>query len=146
MEAKRAGVAVAIILKNAEGKVLLGRRPEKMDHSSFVEEQGTWTLPITEIAYGEEFEQAAARAAMEQAGIRVDFSRPSAVNNDKTDNAHFATIAMVSDRWVGEPKVKDSTKFAEWAWFSLDDSPFPIFIPSAKALMCIKKGKFNFSL
>ncbi|HVY01422.1 MAG TPA: NUDIX domain-containing protein [Candidatus Nanoarchaeia archaeon] len=142
---EKVGACVAVILKNEDNKVLIGRRPDKMQNQTEIEEQGTWTLPMTEIRQGEEFEQAAARVAMQEAGIRVDFSRVACVNNDKTDKAQFATVGMVSDRWIGEAQVKNPEKIVEWSWFSLEDSPFPIYIPSAKALMCFKKGKFNFS-
>lgn len=142
---QKVGACVAVILKDENNKVLLGRRPDKMQTQSEIEEQGTWTLPMAILNQGEEFEQAASRVAMQEAGIRVDFSRACCVNNDKTDKAQFVTTGMVSDRWVGCAEVKNPDKIVEWNWFSLEDSPFPIYIPSAKALMCFKKGKFNFS-
>lgn len=142
---QKVGACVAVILKNEDGKVLLGKRPDKMQAQSEIEEQGTWTLPMTLIKEGEEFEQAAARVAMQEAGIRVDFSRVCCVNNDKTDKMQIVTTGMVSDRWVGEAQIKNKDKIEQWEWFNLEDSPFPIYIPSAKALMCFKKGKFNFS-
>lgn len=145
MDEKNVGACVVVILKNEDGKILLGKRPDAMNSISDIEEQGTWTLPMTFIKQGEEFEQAAARVALEETGIRVDFSRVCCVNNDQTDNGQFVTTGMSSDRWVGCPEVKNPEKINEWGWFSLDDSPFPIHVPSAKALMCFKKGKFNFS-
>lgn len=145
MEDKKAGVCVCAIIKNEENKVLIGKRPDKMQNTTELEEQETWTLPMTFLKQGEEFDQAAARVALQEAGIRIDFSRVCCVNNDKTDKAHFATIGMATDRWVGCPEVKNPEKIEKWEWFSLDDSPFPISIPSAKVLMCFKKGKFNYS-
>lgn len=145
MEEKRAVATVAVVIKNDTGKVLLGKRPDKMDSHSTMEEQGTWTLPMTELKHNEELEQAAARVVIEETGLKIDFSRVACVNNDKIDAGHLVTVGMVSDRWSGAPEVKNPSKIAEWGWFDLEDSPFPIFIPSAKVLLCLRKGKFNFS-
>lgn len=123
----------------------MGKMPDSLqDEKNEFHENGAWTLPVTILKHEEEFEQAAIRTVLEETGIKVDYIRVACVNNDKTERGHFVTVGIVSDRWNGNPEIKNSKKILQWEWFSLEDSPFPISMLSAKILLNIRKGKFYF--
>lgn len=137
------GVGVGVVVVNKEGKILLGKRngdPEKA--GSELRGEGTWTMPGGKLHYGESFEDAAKREVLEETGIKLNDVRIIAVNNDKNEHAHFVTIGIYADGFEGEARLMEPEEIVEWKWFSLDDLPFPIYMPSAKVLWNYRKNKF----
>lgn len=139
---KKIGVGFGVMLMR-DRNVLFGRRhddPVKAD--SALRGEGTWTLPGGKLDYGESFEEGARREVAEETGIKLHSVRVIAVNNDKNEYAHFVTIGMFSDDFLGEATVMEPDEIVEWKWFSLDNLPSPLYFPSAKLLDNYRLGEF----
>ena len=133
-----------MMLKN--GKLLLGKRhddPEKA--SSLLNGAGTWTMPGGKLDFRETFEEGAKREVLEETGISLNKIEVTCVNQDMVESAHFITIGLFSDAFLGEPKVMEPDEITEWRWFDLDNLPSPIYFPSAKVLENYKQKKFYIS-
>lgn len=133
---KKVGVGFGVMILR-DGKVLLGKRhddPVKAD--SLLHGEGTWTMPGGKIDFGEAFEQAASREAMEETGIKInqDELKLISVTNDRVVDAHFVTMGFLCEDFSGEPKVMEPDEIVEWRWFELNSLPEKIFFPSAKIL------------
>lgn len=144
-EKKRVGVGFGVMMLK-DGKVLLGKRhmdPEKA--SSLLNGAGTWTMPGGKLNFGETFEQGAKREVLEETGISLNKVDVICVNQDMVETAHFVTIGLFSDDFVGEPKVMEPDEITEWQWFGLDSLPSPMYFPSLEVLENYKQGKFYLS-
>lgn len=145
MEEKRVNAGLGVVIMK-DGKILMGHRNDKpTDPNLPLHEAGTWTLPMVKLEYGEEFEQAASRAVLHETGLVARKLRVFCVNNDHLNNAHFVTIGIACEDYTGEPETKQPDKIIRWEWFDLEDPPFPIFMPSAKILLNLRKNKVYFS-
>ena len=145
MENKKIGVGVGVLLVK-DGKVLLGKRHESAQKAeSSLKGEGTWTMPGGKLEFGEDFEDAATRELLEETGIKAKRVKVVCVNNDKIDTAHFVTIGVLCEEWEGEPKVMEPDQITEWYWFAMEDLPYPIYFPSAKILMNLRKDRFYLS-
>ena len=135
----RAGFGI-MILKN--GKVLLGKRnedPEKA--SSLLHGEGTFTCPGGKLDFGERIVDAARREVMEETGINAKDLQVISVTNEIVPDAHFVTIGFLCKNFAGEPKVMEPEEITEWKWFSLDQLPKPLFVPTEKLINNYKEGK-----
>lgn len=133
-EEKRVGAGFGIMLLK-DGRVLLGRRhvdAEKAD--SELHGEGSWTMPGGKLKFGESFEDGARRELMEETGIVLDKVKVICVSNDVVEDAHFVTIGMFSEYFVGEAEVREPDEITEWHWFDLNDLPSPLFFPSERIL------------
>ncbi|MFH1399573.1 MAG: NUDIX domain-containing protein [Candidatus Woesearchaeota archaeon] len=142
MGEKKVGAGFGIMLMR-DRKVLLGKRhedPEKAD--SALHGEGTWTLPGGKIEFGETFLQLAKREVMEETGIKLNSAKIIAAQNDKNEHAHFVTVGMISEDFLGEAKVMEPDEITQWQWFSLDKLPSPLFPPSAKLIKNYKNKVF----
>jgi 8-oxo-dGTP diphosphatase len=145
MDEKRVNAGIGVVLFK-DGKILMGHRSDKqIDPNVPLQEAGTWTLPMAKLEYGEEFEQAASRALLHETGVSARKLKVFCVNNDHLNNAHFVTVGVVCEDWNGEPKTSHPEKIMRWEWFDLEEPPFPIFMPSAKILLNLRKNKVYFS-
>ncbi len=142
MEGKKIGAGVGIMLLR-DGKVLLGKRHEDPEKArSELSGQGTWTMPDGKLQFQEDFEQAARREVEEETGIKLNKVRVFCVNNDKVEGAHFITIGLFSDDFVGEAEAKEPEEITEWRWFPMDELPSPLYFPSEEILKNYKENKF----
>lgn len=138
----KVGVGLGVMLFK-KGKILLGKRhgnPNKAD--SELHGEGTWTMPGGKLEYGESFEDCAKREVYEETGIILNKIKIICVNNDKNKYAHFITVGVFSDKFSGEPKIKEPDEIVEWQWFGLNDLPAPLFFPSAKVIENYRKKLF----
>ncbi|MDP2874443.1 MAG: NUDIX domain-containing protein [bacterium] len=141
-EKKKVGVGFGVMLMK-EGKILLGRRhPDPNKAGSELRGEGTWTMPGGKLEFGESFEDGAKREVFEETGLQLNEAAVVCVNNDKNEYAHFVTVGLFSDKFVGEPKVMEPDEIAEWRWFSLDTLPTPLYFPSAKVIENYRKKLF----
>ncbi len=116
MENKKIGAGVGVMLLK-DGNVLLGKRPENPEKAkSELNGQGTWTIPGGKLHFQEDFEDAARREVEEETGIRLNKTKVVCVNNNKVKNAHFITISLLSNDFIGEPEVKEPDEITEWKW------------------------------
>ena len=144
-EKKKVGVGFGVMILK-DGKLLLGKRhedPEKA--SSLLNGAGTWTMPGGKLDFGETFEEGAKREVLEETGITINKTDVICVNQDIIETAHFITIGLFSDAFLGEPKVMEPDEITEWRWFDLNNLPSPIYFPSAKVLENYKQKKFYIS-
>ena len=132
MDEKRVVAGIGVLLMK-DNKVLLGKHKD-----------GEWRMPGGKIEFNEEFEHTAMRELMEETGIQAKKLKIVCVNNDKMGENHFVTVGILCEEWIGEATVKEPDKFSEWGWFTMEDLPFPIYLPSAKVMMNLKQGNFYF--
>lgn len=136
----RAGCGVMVF--NNEGKLLLGLRnsnPELAD--SELREEGTWTMPGGNIEYGEDFEEAAKREALEEANIKLNNIEIICIQTDKNEYAHYISVGMKALSYEGIPMVMEPDQIVEWKWFDLNNLPKNIFSPSKKTIDCYLNNK-----
>ena len=95
-EAKRPLVAVDVVLVRKDGSLVLVRRGKEPF-------RGYWALPGGFVKYGERVEDAAAREAEEETGLKVRirglvgvYSRP-----DRDPRGHVISIAFLAEEWGG---------------------------------------------
>jgi 8-oxo-dGTP diphosphatase len=139
---EKVGAGFGIMLFR-DGKILLGRRhsdPEKAD--SELNGAGTWTMPGGKLEFSESFEEGARRELMEETGIFLDKVKVICVDNSKIDSAHFVTVGMFSEFFVGEARVMEPDEIVEWRWFGLDELPSPMYFPSERIVENYKLNRF----
>lgn len=145
IEKKKVGAGLGVLILK-DNKILLGKRhtdPNKAD--SELHGEGTWTMPGGKLEFGESFEEGAKREVFEETGLELGKIEVICVNNDKNDYAHFITIGLFSDDFIGEPKVMEPDEITEWQWFGLDNLPDQMYFPSVNVLENYKKGLFYIS-
>lgn len=145
IEKKKVGAGLGVLILK-DNKILLGKRhtnPNKAD--SELHGEGTWTMPGGKLEFGESFEEGAKREVFEETGLELGKIEVICVNNDKNDYAHFITIGLFSDDFIGEPKVMEPDEITEWQWFGLNNLPDQMYFPSVNVLENYKKGLFYIS-
>jgi 8-oxo-dGTP diphosphatase len=125
------------MILNKEGKVLLGQRhvdPEKA--SSLMHGEGTRTMPGGKLHFGEEFEDACCREALEETGIILDPKKLKliSVTNDIVHDAHFVTLGFLCTGCESEPQVMEPDEITKRERFDLNQLPKPLFFPSEKVI------------
>ena len=131
MERPKVGLGVCIIKDN---KVLLGKR--KNAHG-----EGSWCFPGGHLEFGESYEECAKRETFEEVGISIKNVRFVTATNDifPVEDKHYVTVYISAEYDEGKIEIKEPDKMVEWAWFSWDKLPQPLFIPMQNP---IKQG-FN---
>ena len=126
--AERPRVGVGAIVRRGE-RVLLGRRQGA--HGA-----ATWNFPGGHLEYGETPEACAERETLEESGLVVRARRRIGFTSDvfAAEGRHYITLFVACDAPVGEPRICEPDKCAEWAWFDLDHLPSPLFLPIVNLL------------
>jgi 8-oxo-dGTP diphosphatase len=110
------------------------RNDDSEKASSELHGEGTWTMPGGKLDFGETLKEAACREAMEETGITLNKLELISVTDDIILNKHFVTIGFLCEDFNGDPKVMEPEEITEWQWFSLDNLPERVFLPSAKII------------
>ncbi len=112
------GISVLVM---KEGKLLLGKR--KGSHG-----EGEYACPGGHLEHLESFATCALRETMEETGLVIGEPRFLRVYNS-TDYApkHYVDLAFVAQWISGEPEVREPDKVEDWAWYSVDALPAPLF-------------------
>jgi ADP-ribose pyrophosphatase YjhB (NUDIX family) len=111
---------VRAVIRDAEGRVLLGRRGDF----------GTWGLPAGAVELDEAVADALAREVLEETGLRVRRATPFGLYSDPSysttypngDQVQPFTLAFLVEEWDGEP-VADGDETLQVAFFPLDALP-----------------------
>jgi 8-oxo-dGTP diphosphatase len=115
---KRLHVAAAVI-RGADGRVLIARRPEHKHQG------GLWEFPGGKVEAGEAVDAALARELREELGIRVTAARPLIqVRHDYPDQQVLLDVYEVG-AFVGEPHGAEGQPLAWVAPRELPDYEFP---------------------
>jgi len=115
-------VVVAAALVDANGRILLQRRPPGKRMA------GLWEFPGGKVEPGELPEQALVRELEEELGITTQTAclAPAAFASHPLDEAHMILLLYVCRKWSGEPRALDATAL-KWVrpidMFSLDMPP-----------------------
>jgi 8-oxo-dGTP diphosphatase len=122
---------VGVLLRNARGHVLLGRRIKRG-------EPVTWCLPGGHLESGETFEQAAERETLEETGLGSDGAKVFVVGIDTVGGG--VTVGVVADAAAGDPRVLEPHVFDSWAWWPLTALPEPLY-PASHMLLNVWQGQ-----
>ena len=114
-------------------KILLGKRTSDPTKSR-LHGENTWTCPGGAMHFGESFFDSAQRELEEEIGIKPKKVEVVSITNERVHDAHFVTIGLLCKDFEGEPENKEPDEISEWRWFSFDDLPKPLFIPSQKLI------------
>ncbi len=117
-------IGTGILILNDQGQVLMGRR--QGSHGV-----GTWGLIGGYIEFGESFEQAARREAMEEVGVTlkdIRILKPVTYFFDKSAKHHIS-IYVTARIASGEPRICEPHKMTELRFVDWNDLPQPTFVP-----------------
>ncbi len=117
----RVVLVVAVALIDAQGRILLARRPEGKKMA------GLWEFPGGKMEKGETPEAALARELHEELGIETaprDFA-PFVFASHAYDSFHLLMPVFLCRRWKGEPRGREGQKLAWVAPADLVEYPMP---------------------
>lgn len=115
-------VGVAVVLLDAHGRVLMGRR-------SAGGNVGEWCIPCGYVEWGEDLRDAARREFAEETGIEVEISDVCAVHSN-FHNAASLTVGIwfYANRVGGELNASDDLDLVDW--FPPSKPPEPLAFPT----------------
>ncbi len=122
----KVGLGVIVV---KDGKILLGKR--KNAHG-----EGAWCYPGGHLEYGESWEDCARREVREETSIEIKNLRFGIVTNDifEQEQKHYIAICMVADFAFGDVRLMEPDKCESWNWFSWEQLPQPLFLPTINQL------------
>ena len=109
-------VAVAVVLRNEEGRILMVKRGPGSSRA------GLWSIPAGYMDYGEEVRQAGAREILEETGLVVEVGDPIFVATNFHDPLKVSVCIWFSGTVVGGDPAPGSDA-VDLGWFVLDDLP-----------------------
>lgn len=120
----RVGVGVIVV---REGRLLLGLR--RSAHG-----EGTWAVPGGHLEHGESIEACALRELAEETGLVATRVTLGPYTNDVfvETRKHYVTLFAIVHDALGEPRVLEPDKCAEWGFFAWSAMPSPLFAPLAR--------------
>lgn len=131
------GIGVLVLNKS---KILLLKR--QGSHG-----EGQWCFPGGHLEFGEKITECVTRETYEEAGIKIKDIKIICVNEEmdfiKTNNKHYITIGCISTYKSGDLINQEPQKCLELGWFSLDNLPSPLFIPTKNIIQCYKQNCFS---
>ncbi|GAA1234974.1 hypothetical protein GCM10009676_18510 [Prauserella halophila] len=125
-------VGVGVVVRDADGRVLLGLRDKDGEPT-------VWCLPGGAVDPGESFERAAARELAEETGL---VAGSVAVTHLvlSPDPGVTATAVAVARDVRGDPQVLEPHVFRTWQWFPDDGLPDALFPATRLALDALTTG------
>ncbi|MFD3970299.1 NUDIX domain-containing protein [Streptomyces cyaneofuscatus] len=129
----QAVLGVSVVVTDAQGRVLLGRK-----------RAGMWELPAGGVEFGETAVAAAVRELAEETGLKArktDAFVITVLHDDRLDVRRIAPVVRVT-AWEGELALPEPEKFLRWEWFPLHTLARlgRLFAPSAQALNAVWPG------
>ena len=90
----------------------------------------------------ESYEGCARREVREETGMEIKNIRFLRLYNLKEyAPKHYVDLGFVAEWASGEPEVREPEKCAEWAWFSPDALPSPVFATVPSFFEAYKTGR-----
>jgi len=116
--------AVGVIVRNKDGKILLGERLGS--HG-----ENTYQAPGGHLEHGQNFIDAAFREVEEETGLtNLSFVQLVSINNELIYGKHYVNIGFLVDCNSGEPGNPEPEKSRNWTWYDPHHLPEPMFPPS----------------
>ncbi|ARZ00462.1 nucleotide triphosphate diphosphatase NUDT15 [Yersinia ruckeri] len=123
-------VGVGVIMVNAQGLILLGKRCGK--HAPY------WSIPGGHLEAGESFEQCAVREVAEETGLLIQQPQVIALTNNiatwQAEGKHTVSVCLLAKYSGGEVENKEPEKCEQWIWCDPAKLPEPHFEASANAI------------
>jgi 8-oxo-dGTP diphosphatase len=122
MSGDRPRVGVGVFIRR-DDTVLLGKRFGKTGH-------GKYCPPGGKLDLYESPEDCVRRETLEEAGIEIEHIEFVCFTNNvhKEDESHYITLMFVADWRSGEPVTNEPDKVGDWAWYTWDKLPEPLFM------------------
>src|SRR5690242_5950389 len=117
-------VGVCVVIKDADNKILLGRRLNVLG-------EGSWGLPGGHQKLGESLFECAKREVFAEVGIelkKMDLIEVSEMVDTGLDY-QLVEVGYSSDEWEGILELKEHKYCSEWMFFDIDRLPKEIFEP-----------------
>ena len=133
-------VGVGVILKNSRGGILTGKR--KNTHGPY------YSIPGGHLEEGESFEECALREVFEETGLIIPADDISVIGitNDlitfKESGRHYVSVILFSDKFSGDPELKEPDKCEGWIWTDPYKLPEPHFEASRNGIYCYLNSCF----
>lgn len=118
--------AVAVIVRDARGRLLLARRRGSR--------AGSWCIPCGNIEWEEDVREAARREFLEETGLRVDPGPVYAV----LSNAHDPEARSVGIWFLGRVtggEARAGGDVSELGWFDPANPPAPLAFPTDRVVL-----------
>lgn len=129
-------VAVGIIVRNRDGKILLG---ERLSYGA----SGIYQAPGGHMEHGMSFEDAARAEVAEETGLTdITFVKAVCLNNERLRDKHYVNIGFLVDCNSGEPSNPEPDKSRNWQWYDPHNLPEPLFPPSKGIIDAWLSGTF----
>ena len=126
------GVGCGLVIRRADGRVLLCRRMK-------APEAGSWSIPGGKVDPMEPAAEAARRETLEETGLVVDavdlLGATEAIL--PADGQHWISMIYLARSFQGEPRLMEPDKLSALDWFDPADPPRPlsVFARDAFALL-----------
>ncbi len=133
METAQVRVGIGIMVLR-EGQILLGRR--QGCHGA-----GEYAWPGGHLEFGETIEECIAREIEEETGLVVHPVRPVSLSNVIKYGRHYIDIQYLVEYVSGIPQVREPDKVENWAWYSLEALPDPLFEFARRGLEGYRAGQ-----
>ena len=126
-------VGVAVIIRDPEGRVLMGRRA----HGRYA---GLWCIPCGRLEWDEDVRAGALRELMEETGVQARITGIAAVHSNFHDfDRHTVGIWFAGEIVSGEPYPADG-EFTELGWFAPGEPPELAFATDGLVLAELAAG------
>lgn len=123
------GVGCGLVIRRADGRVLLCRRLK-------APEAGSWNIPGGKVDAMEPAAQAARREAEEETGLVIGGVDLLCVTEEilPADGQHWVSLMYLARDFEGEPTLVEPDTLSALDWFDPADPPQPLSVFAARAL------------
>ena len=115
-------VGLGVIIKNKEGKILIGKRISNL--------APYFSIPGGKLDDGETFEEGAKREILEETGLKLNKIKVISVTNNletyKKYDLHTVSIVLYCDDFSGIPENLEPEKCEGWEWYDPKNLPIPM--------------------
>jgi 8-oxo-dGTP diphosphatase len=121
----RPKVGIGVYIVDGKGNLLMTLR-------AGAHEPGTWCPPGGHLEMGESFLECSKKEVREEVGLEIEeVEFLAVVNNILSREKHYVNIDFVARGVSGIPIIGEPDKIAEIGWYSLDDLPQPLMLPTS---------------
>lgn len=130
------GVGCGAFIVNEKNEVLLMKRGSQCKNNC-----GVWSIPGGALDYNEKFHDGVKREIFEELGVHIEIIALLCVTDDimPSEKQHWVTPQYLSRIIRGSLAIKEPSKCDAIQWFSLDNLPSPLTLPTQDALAAFLK-------